>query len=275
VAARKKRPVLYEVYRPRAKITDPTRKAPSFSDVRDGLRTSPTDEGEAAVWTRREGSFRPAAQTAAGRWQVAISAPTLAVLVAALAVLLAVAFSAGRRYESLRPGTPGAAELTPADEDLAQANAEQTAPVAGEGPGDDQASELVASETPAPERASDAESRAADTKPRQIPLLKGHHYVIIQHFRKQREHQAALAAAQYLQENGVTCARLSGADIRLIATEPFLIKQDDKDAARRERERAEQFIQRIRGLGQQYNKKLANEGKPGYTFAGCKLFEIK
>ena len=276
MAARKKRPVLYEVYRPRARSADSSGPSPSLADVRDVSRPAATKDGEPAIRPRRESPARPEAEIATSRWQIAISGPTLAVLVAALVVLLAVAFAAGRRYESFQLSTAGVADTTGVVGDVVQASDEQPIAAGDDGSGAGQTNDTpLASDVPPDERADDSPSPIADAQPRQVRLLKGHHYVVVQHFPKRSGRQAAVDAAAYLQEKGVACATLSGADIRLIATEPFLVSQEDAVAARRERQRAEQFMQRIRTLGQQYGKKLAQEGKPGYTFSGCKLFEAR
>ncbi len=202
-----------------------------------------------------------------------MSAPTLAILSAAMVVLLAVVFSAGRHYESLHPSAttgPGSAQTEGADLGApdgsgADTDASGASQVGQSGSGPDQTSDA----------ASTTASGVTDDQPRQIPLRPGYHYVVIQHFKKRSERQAALNAAEHLQANGVACATMTGADIRLIATEPFLIKQRDAAAARRERERADQLRRRIKELGQGYNNELLKRGEKGYTFSDCYLFEIR
>jgi hypothetical protein len=84
-----------------------------------------------------------------------------------------------------------------------------------------------------------------------------------------------VAAARYLEANGIPCATLPGADIRLIVIEPFRLNQPDAAAAREERRRAERLLERVRQLGQEYSKQLAQQGRKGYTFADCYLFEVR
>jgi hypothetical protein len=102
-----------------------------------------------------------------------------------------------------------------------------------------------------------------------VTLKKGFHYVVVQHFPKRSGRTAASEAARYLIDNGVACATLEAADIRLVATEPFLIEQADSGASRREQQRANALVARIKELGEQYARQLAREGKPTYSFAGC------
>jgi hypothetical protein len=273
VAARKRRPVLYEVYRPRARNADPARRPPPSNPPQPPNRPPPVSDRESEVPVRVPVSHRPATPPAAGRWQVTISGPTLAILSAGTVVLLAVVFSAGRHYESLHPGAARGAGLEqPGEVDLS------TAVHDGAGADTDAAeASRVGQPSPAEDNSGGAATTSdlTDDQARQIVLRPGYHYVVIQHFRKTSERQAARKAAEYLQGSGVACATMTGADIRLIATEPFLIKQRDAAAARRERERADRLMRRIKDLGQQYNKELLNQGERGYTFSDCYLFEIR
>jgi hypothetical protein len=99
-----------------------------------------------------------------------------------------------------------------------------------------------------------------------VELRRGYHYVVVQHFPK-RHRDHAERAARFLQDNGLSCALLSGADIRLVIAEPFLIDQDDRAASRRERKRGEALVQRVKELGKEYRKH-------GYAFEGAALREI-
>jgi hypothetical protein len=275
VAVRKKRPVLYEVYRPPSKSADPTWKPRPSSSSPPTDRPAARRDGESEAPSRAPVSHGPTTPAATGRWQVTISAPTLAILGAAMVVLLAVVFSAGRHYESVHPSATTGAILTQTDGADPSTGAQDGSGAGTDAPGASQAGELVS----APDETSGAVSAtvldATGDKPLQVALRPGYHYVIIQHFKKRSERQAALKAAEYLQANGVACATMTGADIRLIATEAFLIKQRNSAAARRERERAGELTQRIKELGQQYNKDLLKRGESGYTFSDCYLFEIK
>jgi hypothetical protein len=207
----------------------------------------------------------------AGRWELSISVPTLAVLTAVAVVLLLVAFSAGRHYEARYPSTTETAQSVPEQGEAAPPD--QVA--VSEGSADVSQADQPTATVPQPPRQASAHERAAPQPTREqaprVTLKKGCHYVVVQHFPKKSGHQPAQDAARYLQTNGIECATLTGADIRLVVTEPFLINQEDAAAARRQQQRAETLMQRIRGLGRQYNRKLATEGKPGYTFAECSL----
>lgn len=204
-----------------------------------------------------------------------VSAPTLAIAVAGLAVLLAVAFSAGQRYEAFHSSVSEPTELAQGPELDADAGTQEGSVAVIEAADADQEGGGAPAETATPDRATGQAAQHTADKPPQVTLWKGYHYVVVQHFGKKRERQAAQAAAGYLRESGVACATLTGADVRVVVTEPFLINQEDRAAARRERDRADRLIARVRRLGQEYNKQLLKQGEKGYTFSQCYLFEIK
>lgn len=265
MAARKRRPVLYEVYRRPTRDGGRPGTASSWSRV---ARPAEVDRGAAPPAPGPEGAPQPSVG-AADRWHITISGPTLAVLIAAGVVLLAVAFSAGQRYGAARSSVPEPVGPTLSGPQEASQAAEpgsaEKSPSAAPG-------EVARSAGPAAAAGQSAESAGRDA-PR-VTLRKGYHYVVVQHFHKTRGRQAAQEAAAFLQANGVSCATLTGADIRLVVTEPFLINQPDPDAARRERQRAEQLLERIRQLGRQYSRQLANQGRKTYDFAGCYLLKV-
>lgn len=210
----------------------------------------------------------------AGRWELSISVPTLAVLTAVVVVLLLVAFSAGRHYEARYPSTTEVAQSVPEQDEQADAASPDQVAASEDSADLGQADQHTVTVPQPPRQASGGERAAPQPtgdQPRRVTLKKGYHYVVVQHFPKQSGRQPAQDAARYLQTNGIKCATLTDADIRLVVTEPFLINQEDAAAARREQQRAETLMQRIRGLGRQYNRKLATEGKPGYTFSECSL----
>lgn len=196
---------------------------------------------------------------------VTVSTSTLTVLLAGTIVLLFMAFAAGRHYESQHPSV-----YTPADFRLEADEGSET-----------QADLAAATEPPAPAQPVAREDTSASPQrpapepappaPAAVTLKRGYHYVVVQHFNKSRQQADAVAAGEFLQENGVACATLSGADIRLVATQSFLIDQDNAAAARTERERAERLLKRIKQLGQRYNRELLKQGKNGYTFSECYL----
>ena len=276
VAARKKRPVLYEVYRKSPPGSAPTRPPQQTAPPSEPPRVAPTRIAEPPI-KRPEPRPRPVDAPPPDRWQITITGPTLAILLAAQIVVFAIAFSVGRRYEATHP-TPltTAAELlntdsggtsTPPTDDTPR----NSTPIAVRENND-------APTTPPNDGRVDSSGSgkpAGPTEPPPVTLQAGYHYVVVQHFGKRREKDAALAAARFLQENGVPCATMTGADIRLIATEAFLVDQDDSAAGRRQRQRADDLLTRIRQLGQQYNKQMSDQGKRGHTFSGCYLIKIK
>jgi hypothetical protein len=212
-----------------------------------------------------------------GTWRMTVSASTLAIVVAGMVVLLAVAFSAGRKYEAYYPSTSDTAELAQGgDDEVAEATLGGPE-TAGESEAEQpiQTARKAAPRTELPAESSEGgKPPTGATKPPQVALQIGHHYVVVQHF-KRRNPQAALDAARFLKENGVPCATLTGADIRVIATEPFRIRQGNAAASRAERRRADELMRKIRQLGQEYSKLLAKQGKKGYTFSDCYLYEVK
>ena len=74
---------------------------------------------------------------------------------------------------------------------------------------------------------------------------------------------------------GVPCAVFAGRgkDYRVLATEAFLIDQEDKAASQREQQRADRLRTRIREIGDEYNTYLVQQKKPGYQFKGCYLLQ--
>lgn len=112
----------------------------------------------------------------------------------------------------------------------------------------------------------DARPGAADsTEPPKAPdapvfeAQRGMYYIVIQHFPKGHRTDAERAGA-FLKANGIDCALLTGADLRLIATDAF--DRDNKNAETRKRElqRIEGLKRQVRELGKQY----ARDG--GYAF---------
>jgi hypothetical protein len=273
VATRKKRPILYEVFRPEPRSGDPARKPRAFRPSREAERPVSTDEREPDILTTTTFSSGPTPPVARDRRAITVSASTLTVLIAGMIVLLLVAFVAGRRYESIHPST-----FTPANFTLAtDQDADTQARLAPEN--DAASDQQTAAGPPGTDESSgqadgEATGRASPT-PSQVTLQKGYHYVVVQHFNKDRQQPDAIAAAKFLRDNGVPCAILPGADLRLVATQPFLINQTDAAAGRNERARADRLLERIRQLGQQYNKDLLKQGKKGYAFSQCYLYLIR
>lgn len=280
MAARKKRPVLYEVYKPRPKPGEAGNRQRRFP-ISLGLGWKPA-AGERPVETRGPASgtgsqvppaapsvSMPSGAAPSAPRQVTITLPTLAIVVAGVLVLLAVAFSAGRKYEAAYAGAAGEARRLTGDEDAAGAR-----PPGGASDAQAQTAEPSAAEKGAsgpPPGASAGERSGAGGGQPQITLTRGCHYVIVQHFGAKRDD--ALEAARFLQERGVPCALLPGKDIRVVATEPFLIRQTDTAAAQRERQRAERLLQRIRQIGLEFEKHRRAQNKATYRLDGPYLFE--
>ncbi len=264
MAARKKRPVLYEVYRPRPRGETPA------STPRPAAPKPPSPVEPAA--SPPPARVPPVRSRERSTPIVSLSGPVLAVVIAVVVVLLFVSFSAGRRYEALHPGVippQGAADEAAALADSGPAGA--AADSAGKAGGE--ASESAAADSPETKTVATRQPAAADRPPPRVTLHRGYDYVIVQHFGKKRKD--ATGVARFLREQGIECALLDGRDIRLVVTEPFLTRQADKAAARAERQRADKLMRRIRQLGRELAKQWAAQGRPGYTLDGCYLYEIK
>jgi hypothetical protein len=97
-----------------------------------------------------------------------------------------------------------------------------------------------------------------------VELQTGYHYVFVQFFRRSRI-QDAQAAAAFLRANGLPCTiQRARDDIRLIATEPFLLDEGSAAERQRARQRCEQLKRRVKELGKEY----AQAGG-GYAFDQC------
>ena len=273
MATRKKRPILYEVFRPEPRSGDPAYKPRAFRPSRVAARPVSTDEREPDVLTTTTFSSAPIPTVVRDRRAITISASTLTLLIAGMIVLLLVAFVAGRRYETDHPSTFVPADFTLESDEDAAGKTRLTA--ANDTPSDQQTAAGPSGADGAPEQADRRTADPAPASPSQVTLQKGYHYVVVQHFNKNRQQADAIAAARFLRDNGVPCATLPGADIRLVATQPFLVNQTNAAAARNERDRADRLLERIRQLGQQYNKDLLKQGQKGYTFSQCYLYLIK
>ena len=269
MAARKKRPTLYEVYRPRQ------RSAESSPPRQDAAKPTPapsppTDKPPAAPRPGVSPHRREPSPII-----VSLSGPALAVVIAIIVVLLFVSFSAGRRYEAFHPSV-AAANTGP---QAAKTDQDAAIPATGTTSAREQAAAdrqpAGAAPTPSASKTAAAKPPAASRTrpPRKIDLHRGYDYVVVQHFGRKRKD--AIEVARFLRQRGIECARFGDNDIRLIVTEPFLTRQADKAAARAERQRAEKLMQRIKQIGRELAKEWAAQGRPGYTLDGCYLYEIK
>lgn len=270
MAARKKRPVLYEVYRPSSKGVEVGQKLHSTQSSGHQATMPPSPCADVPV--RTLGNADPVAGTTAKRKLLTISPSTLAILIASAAVLLAVAFSAGRRFEAVySSGEPQAVQPLHEDGDVAskhqaesgldarQANEIENAPAAADQP------QAIADATP---------GNASGGQPPRVTLQKGYHYIVVQHFGKKVED--ARETAQFLIEHGIGCAILpSSQDNVVVATQPFLISQSDSAAAKRERRSAQQLMKKIKTVGKEFKDYRLAEGKKHYTLSKAYLLEIK
>ena len=259
MAPRKKRPVLYEVFRPKAEGVKPPRQP--LGTTTPSPTPSPRTVSPVAPISV------PAGGSARAEMPVTISRTTLAVLLAVVIALWLIAFVAGRRYEALHPSDYqpiDLSELTETPPNESAAGNSETQPPAPEASVNDSASqaERKPEETP------------IQTRPR-VTLQRGYTYIVVQHFNKNRQRADAEAAALFLRTQGIECAILEGPDIRLVTTTGFLIEQDDHAAAQAQQRLANQLQERIKQLGQQYNRELARQGKRGYSFTDCYPHLIK
>jgi hypothetical protein len=257
---------LYEVFRPGARSADPALKPRPFRPAHEPERPATAGEREdEIVTTTTVSSSTSPPPTRRPRRTLTISTSALTVLLAGMIVLLFVAFAAGRQYESGHPSTHTPAEFTLETEAGSEAQADLAAATEPPAPAQPVADEETTLRPQRPEPEPPPPARA------QVTLKKGYHYVVVQHFNKSRQQADATAAGKFLQTNGVPCARLAGADIRLVATQPFLVNQANTAAGRTERERSGRLLERIKQLGQRYNRELLKQGEKGYTFSECYL----
>jgi len=192
--------------------------------------------------------------------------PTVAVLLAALVVVLVVSFHAGRRYEQRLAVTDGRAS-SPTDggeaTDAARVSS-STDTARAPGVGKTKAPSRTVSRAPVSNESEVSRTPEPAPPPTAATLKPGYHYVFIQFFPKSKINDARAAAA-FLQQNGLPCAiQSASADIRLVATEPFLLSDDDVATRQREKQRCDQLMQRIKQLGKEY----ARTGG-GYVFDQC------
>lgn len=129
-------------------------------------------------------------------------------------------------------------------------------------------------EKPQPEKtpsSTNAEAPKVSAEPpgTTFELKKGYHYLVIQHFRK-TDMETADAAARFLIANGVPCAvQNMKADIRVLATDTFLIANQKEPIRKEQQDRANDLIRKVKQLGKEFAK------THGYAFDQCELRELK
>jgi hypothetical protein len=272
VAARKRRPVLYEVVRrdrgglPEWKLRPEHPGPEAFPPT-----TSPSTVPAPAEQTEAT-EPAPTVQVVGERVHFSLGWPVIAIALAGFVVALAVSFHAGTRYAQ-RTGTPDEDALTPTETGSLVTGATGVADRGTGRPGE-RTGVAPTRRRPA-EAGGDAGTKTPertspppDRQPTSTELQKGYHYVFIQFFRKSRMKDAQ-DAAEFLRANGLPCViQEAREDIRLIATQPLLLDQRDVAARQRERQRCDELKRRIKELGKEY----ARAGG-GYAFDQC--FERK
>jgi hypothetical protein len=262
VAARKNRPVLYEVARLSRRQRDAGWKRRSVSPAPESTPAEgvPTPGGSAdsAVPGRARG-FRFVKR----RFWLNLGWPGLLGAAGVIVVVLWLAYAFGLKLtgsqaptRATSPGGHTAGKLpTPGG-----APAPDHRPAPGES--------VVTPNQPSPTtRPAAAEHSAEPPAPaaEAFTWKPGYHYIVIQHFRKSEE-EAAKEAYRFLEANKVPAVITRGADFQLIAREPFLLKQDDAQARAAEDKRCEDLKRRIKELGKEYAKRQRAAKKPEYTF---------
>ena len=268
MAARKRRPVLYEVVRrdrgglPKWKQRPEHPGPEAFPPIASpSTAPAPARQTEAA-------EPAPTVHVVGERVHLSLGWPVIAIALAGFLVALAVSFHAGTRYAQ-QAGTPDEDALTPAETASLVTGATQVAGSgtsrSGEGTGVAPTRRRPAEAggdagTKTPERTSPP----PDRQPTSTELQKGYHYVFIQFFRKSKMKDAQ-DAAEFLRANGLPCViQEAREDIRLIATQPLLLDQRDVADRQRERQRCDELKRRIKELGKEY----ARAGG-GYAFDQC------
>ena len=261
---RRQRRVLYEVVQPSKDDLSiwKSRPAPVRPDPTP-IVPNPSDDVPGAGVSRS--AYEPVEEPV----RVSVSRQTIAITAAAVAMLVLVAFSAGRHYE--------AASGPPGDEQVLAGVGDSNDTTQPDNPKDNNTA--ASAGKPASDTGSAAAAKPstnnqpAQPKPAEPQLKAGYHYVVVQHFGSKR--QAAHDAADYLRSKGVPCAVIAGRgkDYRVLATEAFLIDQDNKAASQREAQKAERLRVRIREIGDEYNAYLVKQKKPGYQFKGCYMLK--
>ncbi len=281
---RRKRPVLYEIVRhtrrpsdvgwrdPRHDADRPSR--PAVERPGPALHTSPPAAAESS-------SANEAIRTASavrfvdGRLLVDLAWPGITATALMVVVLLGLAFQAGKR-------SAASAEPDPIEQTV-----EQTIAAAAPDPASLLPPELrpPARDLPAPRPAERVQvpvapaPRAAEPRPEPAPpepppqqetqpafsFQPGYHYVVVQHFRLEHK-DAAFDAARFLQANGVDAVVVvKKADVEVVATTPFLLKQDNRAARAAAQKACDALKEKIRTLGREFAKQQAAAKRPQYA----------
>lgn len=250
--ARKIRPTLYEVarrhsphLRSKPPKAEPPRKVdrPSEPPAPPAAPPPPVEpprpiaaEPPRSTSVIADGPIRSSPVPPNTLWATGNRGPLIVVATASAIVVMFILFALIQRFAGAPAETPMAAPPVAATNHAAQG-----APQLAED-----------TQTPAPpEDAADDSSQPAQPPAPTVELKRGYDYVFIQYFPKSKGRTAEKVAI-FLQQHDVPCAIYMGPrDIRLIATEPFLIQQDDRRAAAAERTRSRELINKIEQLGKE------------------------
>ena len=278
---RRKKPVLYEIVRHTRRSTDvgwrdkrndadrPNRSP--MENPEPALQASPLGAVEARPATEVTRSA-PAVRFVDGRLLVDLAWPGITASAVMAVVLLGLAFQAGKR--SAASAEPGYVEQT-ADagtpEPAAALLPPELRPPPRDLPAPRPAERVQVPVAPAP-RAAEPQPAAAPPEPpperENQPAFSfepGYHYVVVQHFRLEHK-DAAFDAARFLQANGVDAVVVvKKADVEVVATTPFLLKQDNRAARAAAQKACDALKEKIRTLGREFAKQQAAAKRPQYA----------
>jgi hypothetical protein len=277
VSPRKNRPVLLELVtsgeRPQPRPAPrPITPSAERSRASEPVVVRPAPE----LFTGSAGAH-PLARVVGGRTVLDLAWPHLVAVAVLLLVVLFATFRAGKR--SAAPASPQATNLQSVLKGRPDSPAPEETPVPRPGPRPTGSRPVVTPRTatteeplaaapPVPEskrpdRGEHAEREAGAA----FAFRPGYSYVVVQHLSKRPVGvQAGEKIQEFLASKGIpVVVHAAAADLQVIATEAFLIKQNDSAAAKREKERATKLIEQVKKLGQEYN--LIGQ----YSFDKCYL----
>lgn len=254
-------------------LTPPATTEPLPTEPRGVLLPAASGETRPPSALRGETARKPQEPAVPGaRLVVRLAGGRLAAAIVGAGLALWIAFEAGRLV--------GRAQGTPAQAAAEGGSWEAARPAVGEG-GDrtglapQRANSAGAENSGAAEPGAGVESAAHEAAPATpaapggIELRRGYHYVVVQHFARSQRAEA-VRAAEFLSASGLRVGLLSGADVRLVVDEPLLIEQPDKQAAAAERERGAALVAKVKALGKEYFRKTGL-----YDFGGCYVTQAR
>ena len=268
MAARKNRPILYEVvrrsHRPRDAGRGQRGSAPpvKLADASTPTPSRPADPGPSS------GDSARSLRVVNKKLHMRLGWPAMVVVAVAVIAVLCVAFQAGTRYVRSHGSDPEpVAEQERHDPVVDNTTTTEIPSVLDRGPAEQPA--VVTPEridsTPIPGPVPGEEEPQS---PPPFEFKKGYHYIVIQHFYP-KHHKTARDAAKFIREAGVACIIVTRrADIELVATTPFMFRQDT-EAQAAERRRCDALKSRIREIGKLFSKAQRAAGKPEYAFEQC------